>query len=80
MPWPTNRRCELGSEGTGMDHVPLVDRSVLVTDRGSALIRHDFGDCLEAHGLGHILAGPHHSQDQGQGRAASPLGVACRGK
>lgn len=69
---------ELRKSMTAEDFAQVVERACekagltgrkmpnLVSDRGPALISNDFGDYLEAKGIGHILASPYHPQTNGK--------------
>ena len=64
---------ELACEFTGMQDVPVENRSRLLTAHGKALASRKFGQYLEARGLGTYLCFTLPSADQRQARAVSPL-------
>ncbi len=51
---------------TGMDKVPIKDRTLLLSDNGSGYVSRTFGDYLGLVGIKHILASPFHPQTNGK--------------
>ena len=53
-------------EITGMDDVPVQDRTKLLSDNGSGYVSRAFGEYLHQVGIRHILAAPYHPQTNGK--------------
>jgi putative transposase len=53
-------------EWTGMERVPVTDRSKLLTDRGSGYLARAFEDYLKTLSIRHIYCSPHHPQTNGK--------------
>ena len=51
---------------TGMDRIPITDRTRLLSDNGPGYVSRAFRDCLGMVGIRHILATPFHPQTNGK--------------
>jgi len=49
-----------------MTHVPVVDRTVLLSDNGSGYLSRQFGEYLRLVGVRYIVASPYHPQTNGK--------------
>ena len=58
---------------TGMDDVPVQDRTKLLSDNGPGYISRAFREYLHQVGISHILASPYHPQTNGKIRTLSPF-------
>ncbi len=53
-------------EATGLERVPVAERSRLLTDRGSGYLAQAFEDYLKALSIRHLYCSPHHPQTNGK--------------
>jgi len=53
-------------DATGMDDVPVADRTKLLSDNGSGYISRAFREYIQLVGIKHILASPFHPQTNGK--------------
>ena len=58
---------------TGMDDVPVQDRTKLLSVNGQGYISRAFREYLHQVGISHILASPYHPQTNGKIRTLSPF-------
>ena len=61
---------------TGMDQIPITDRTKLLSDNGPGYVSRAFRDYLGMVGIRHILAAPFHPQTCQGRRQIGPLGLS----